>query len=163
MSTLALLLTFAFGSPHAAFRARIADALAWLCPCAPSDAPCFTAHARVARAVAIVASEAPDPEHAAALLIGLCAHEGRCVAERQTHGPARTFWMLEVPRAQRAALEADDVAAARLALRRARGCGGSLVGYAWGRCEGPDAAHEASAAGLRACERAATFAMNRAR
>lgn len=148
------LLAFLFGSPHAIFTARVLAALAWLCPC-HGDAECEAAHRRVARAVAVVASEARHPDHAAAMLLGACAHEGACKIERQDGGPAVTFWHLEVPRAQRAALLADDVAAARLALSRA---GGTWRAYACGheRC---DAEHEASAAGLRACERSARMAL----
>jgi hypothetical protein len=92
---------------------------------------CAEHHARAAAAIAHVAARDERPEDAAIRLIAACAHETRCRFIPQLGGgPAIGAWQLEVPRSQRAALEADDVAQARQALRAARtgwqayGCGG---------------------------------------
>ena len=121
---------------------RVLLALSRLVPCAPGDSLCPGTHARAAVVIATAASESADPEHAVALLLGIGAHETGFRTERQAEGgPAVTWWQLEVPPAQRAALLADPIAAARLALLRARLCG--LRAYACGRCDcGESAAKE---------------------
>ena len=133
MSFLHLALTLLFGNPRAAYLARVAAAVAAMCPCAPADAVCEGHHARASYAIAIVATEQPDTDEAAALLLGTMAHEtgGRTDVE-MGGGPAVSVWQLEVRRSERAALLADPVAAARQALRAARACKSSLMSYAGG-------------------------------
>lgn len=143
-----------------AFAVRILLALSRLTPCAPGDAACPGIHARVACVIATVASESADPEHATALLLGIGAHETGFRTERQANGgPAVSFWQIEVPPAQRAALLADPIAAARLALLRARGCGGSLRAYATGSCHGGGQEGARAAAELRRYVASARWAM----
>jgi hypothetical protein len=134
---LRLVLLFLFGDPRLALCLRVLAAVTRLCPCAAGDALCERLHRESASAIALVAYDAPDTERAAALLVGAGTHETCFRVERQAaHGPAVTVWQLEVPRGERAALLADPVRAARLALRTARsgwrsyacgspGCGGA--------------------------------------
>jgi len=140
-----LALLFLFGDPRMAFALRVLAAITRLCPCAPADELCDRLHRQSAAAIAIVALEQPDTERAAALLVGAGVHESCFRVERQIlgwlpdgspiYGPAVTSYQLEVRPAERPALLADPVAAARLALRAARagwrsyacgspGCGG---------------------------------------
>lgn len=128
---LRLLVAILFGSPRAMFAARILAAMHALAPC--SDAACVAHHERAASAIAYVSAEDRDPEDAAARLLGVGVHETGFRTDREAHGgPAVTWFQLEVPRRERAALLADPVAAARLALRRSRTCGGNLACYASG-------------------------------
>jgi hypothetical protein len=150
---LALLLTLLFGAPADVLAARVLSAVDRMCPCAHDPSPrCPGVHARAAHAIATVAVDARDPDDAAARLVGVGAHETCYRTERQANGgPAVTVWQLEVKRSERAALLADPVAAARLALSRA----GDLRGYAGCR-EGCQAARE-----LAAYVSAARWAMGR--
>lgn len=155
-----LLLLFAFGSPRTAFALHVLAALTRLCPCTPADGLCLALHRESAVGIAIVSGEQRDPEHVAALLVGVGAHETCFRVERQTHGgPAVGVYQIEVPPAQRPAILADPVLSARLALRAARTCGGSMIGYAWGACHGADAAHLRAAAELRASVLTAWWAL----
>jgi hypothetical protein len=126
---LAVVLALLFGSPEAAFAARVRHAVDALCPCHRDPRPgCEATHARATAAIAVVALDARDPEEAAARLLGTMAHETCARHERQLGGgPAIGWWQLEVPARERAALLADPVAAARVALSRA---GGDLSAYA---------------------------------
>lgn len=155
-------LTFFFGSPLAILVARVASALCFLCPCAPTDLACEAVHQRVVYTVSVVAIEQRDPDEAAALLLGTAAHETGFKVELQANGgPAVSWWQIEVFRRDRAALLANPVAAARLALSRARACGGTMRGYAWGKCSIADPFHEQAAAELRHTVQSARFAMSR--
>lgn len=152
-------LVLLFGSPPAIFLARVLGALAVLCPCQAGYQACDAHHLRAGRAIAVVAAGEPDPDEAAARLLGAGAHETGFRVELQAQGGrAITYWQLEVRRADRAALLADPVAAARLALRIARACGGSMVGYAGGRCEGGPEVQQ-TAADLRRYVAAARLAL----
>lgn len=149
-----------FGDPRLALALRVLAALGRLCPCQPTDDLCDRLHRETAAAVAIVASEQRAPEATAALLVGLAVHESCARVEHQILGwrpdgspilgPAVTVFQLEVPARERGALLADSVAAARLALRAAGGCGGSLRGYATGSCHGGGERGARVAAELRA-------------
>jgi len=111
------ILVLLFGDPRAIMAARVLSTLAVLCPCAPADDGCHPRHVTVARTIAIVAEDEGD----AALLLGIGAHEtGFRVLVQARGGPAVSWWQLEVPRRDRAALLADPVAAARRALGIAR-------------------------------------------
>lgn len=124
----------ATSAPMFAFAVRILLALSRIVPCAPGDAACPGIHARAACVIATVASESRSPEDAAALLLGIGAHETGFRTERQAKGgPAVSWFQVEVSPRERAALLADPIAAARLALLRARRCG--LRAYACGRCD----------------------------
>ncbi len=120
------LLTILFGSPRAILAARVLQALGALCPC-HGDAGCEAVHRRAAAAIATAADGTCNPDEAAARLLGTGAHETGFRVVLQVHGPAVTWWQLEVPRRERLQLLVDPVAAARLALQRA---GGDLTGYA---------------------------------
>ncbi len=149
-----LILRILFGDPRAIFFANVFGALGAICPCrAPEATPeriaCEAQHQRAASVIAVVALDDGDPDEAAVLLLGLGAHETGFRTMVQVRGPAVSWWQLEVPRAQRAELLADPFAAARRALRAARGCRGSLRGYATGRCDGGGAEGERAAAELR--------------
>ncbi len=156
---LALLIAI-FGHPLTALRLTLNTALASLCPCPPAHAAqCEAVHARVVVAVATVASEQRHPYDAAARLLAACAHETGCRVEHQVRGPGVTIFSIEAPIAERAALLADDVLAARTALART---GYGFRMYACGK-EHCDEAHEKSAEELRKAYRAAVMAIDRAR
>ena len=129
---------------------RAGRALERLCPCPAGDVACAGQHLRAARAIGAVA---PDAEGAISL-IGIGCHESRFAVVHEQGGRRRavTWWQIEVPVAQRAALLADDALAARTALA-ARGHG--LQSYACGgSC--PEKAAE-----LARSEAAARWAWNR--
>jgi hypothetical protein len=141
-------LTWAFGSPVAIFRARVLGALARLCACPLGDAVCPATHREVAAVVAAAALNAARPDDAAAILLGAGAHETCFRTQHQADGPAVSWWQLEATAwtpegraAERALWLSSAQAAAAEALRRARTCRGSMVGYASGRCDarGPSA------------------------
>ncbi len=130
-----MLLTFLFGAPRAILYARVLAAICHLCPCQPLDAACDTHHHRAAHAITTVAAGERDPDEAAALLLGAGAHETGFHTEVEVGGgPAVSYFQVEVPPALRAAMLADPVAAAHVALRAARPCGGSMMAYAGGTC-----------------------------
>ena len=86
-----------------------------------ADLACPGHHQRAAVAITLVAEGDRDPEDAAALLLGVGAHETGFRTERQVRGPAVTWFQLEVPVRERAALLADPALAAQRALHIARG------------------------------------------
>lgn len=157
---LALVLSLLFGHPSAVFRARIAAAMATLCPCR-DNLVCEAQHARAATVIATVAEEDADPEDAAALLLGTGAHETRFEVVLQARGgPGRGWWQATVAERDREAILADPAVGARWALRAARGCrGGSLRAFAWGGCEVGSEAQERTAAELRAAVVRARWAL----
>jgi len=120
---------------YAIYAAWVLRVIASLSPCPPGDADCARQHAEASRVIALVALADARPEDALARLSGAGGHEtGFRTRVQARGGPAVCWFQVEVPRAERAALVADDLSCAFLALRRARTCGGSMVAYAGGRC-----------------------------
>jgi hypothetical protein len=92
---------------------RILCALARLCPCPPGDGACEAHHARAAAVMALALEDDADAAGGEELLLACGCHEtGFRVELQAAHGPAVTWWQLEVPRRERAAL----LAARRLRL-----------------------------------------------
>ena len=145
--------------PAAPLIAATALLLSRLAPCPPEgprgpsgdpDVPDMCEHSLAGFVTVVVAGSADD----VALLAGLAAHETGFRTRHQHGGPARSWWQLEVPRAERAVVTDDPYEAGRRALVVARGCP-SLRSYAFGRCRAGSRAQEAVAAALRACVGAA--------
>ncbi len=120
---------------YAIYFAWVLRVVGALSPCPAGDADCARQHVEAAQVIAQVALADAHPEDALARLSGAAAHETEVRTRVQARGgPAVCWWQVEVPKSQRAALLADDLACAFLALQRARTCGGSMVAYAGGRC-----------------------------
>ncbi len=104
---------------------------------------CQARHRLAAWAIGVVAAADHDPDSAIAILTGAGVHETRFAVDveqgREQVG-AVSWFQLEVPARDRARYLADPVLAATRALVIARTCGGSMRGYATGRCDGPDGA-----------------------
>lgn len=130
-------LTVLLGDVRSVFFVRILAILNALAPCSvvggAVDVACMTEHRRAAAVITIVALEDDEPEDAGARLAGAGGHETGFRTKLQKHGPAVTWFQLEVP-GERERYLADDLLAARRALEIARGCHGSMVGYACGHC-----------------------------
>lgn len=112
--------------------ARVAAAMTALAPCHVDDDECAALHTRAIQAIVVVAFTDAHPDDAAAILLGVGKHETRFRTELQNHGPAVSFWQLEVPQSERAAYLNDTIAAARTALTRAR-ADSTMNAYACGR------------------------------
>jgi bacterioferritin-associated ferredoxin len=158
-----LLIAALFGDVRRLFFVRILAVLNALAPC-PLDGvlmdevhlgaqhACVEQHHRAAAVIAIVALEDDDPEDAAARLEGAGGHETGFRTRVQQHGPAVSWWQLEIrDHDERARYLADDFLAARRALEIARTCGGSMVGYACGHCRERARRVIETAAQLRKC------------
>lgn len=120
---------------YAIFLARVLGVMLAICPCAPKERNCQANRAEAAAVITFVALDDADPVAAAGILLGTAKHETGFQTEVQNRGgPARSFWQVEVRKAERAEMLADRYKAARHALRIARTCRGSYLGYASGRC-----------------------------
>lgn len=157
MRPLVVALLLLFGRPETSLVARARGGIERVCPCRGDVVTCDARHELAASVIGHVAAEDEDPGEALALLIGTGCHETRFSTEMQVGGgPARSWWQLEPTAPTRTGREAqaaawldDPVLAARVALSRARTCGGSLRGYAWGKCGQGSAEQERVAAELR--------------
>jgi hypothetical protein len=149
-----LVVQYLLHDPRAAFLARVFYVLSVLCPCGEGDGSlaCQQQLHEAAEVITAVALEDSDPEDAMAVLAGAGAHETRFQTRVQEHGPAVSWFQLEVRDVfERARYLHDDRAAAREALRIARGCRRSMVGYASGNCWSTDSRVLETASQLRSC------------
>ena len=120
---------------YTVFFFRVLHTIMELCPCQPKELKCGELRFKAADAIAVVALLDQNPEEAAGILIGVGRHETGFQTEMQDRGgPARSFWQLELPKAERAAVMANAYLAATKALARARTCRGNYLGYAGGTC-----------------------------
>ena len=129
--------TVVFGPPKAIFFRQILAVLLQLCPCHPNAQSCMPMRLSAAAVITMVAYEEEDPLEAAGLLLGIGNHETGFNTELQEHGPAITFWQLEVPKEEREYYLTYRTEAAKRALRIAHMCHGNLVNYASGKCTAP--------------------------
>jgi hypothetical protein len=123
---LPLLAVLLLGGPS--LEARAARAIERLCPCAGGDVACAAQHLRASRAIGAVAESESDAVRA----IAAGCHETGYRVVVQTAGPAVTWYQLEVPVAERAALLADDAEATRRAIAATRHGWASYAGCAGG-------------------------------
>jgi hypothetical protein len=140
---------FVLSGWRAAFFARVLATMNALSPCGAADVACVEQHEHAASVIASVALKDPNPEDAAARLLGAGAHETGFRTKLQKNGPAVSWFQLEVP--NRPFYLANDVDAARRALGIARMCRGSMIGYASGNCGSKDWRVLDTARQLRGC------------
>lgn len=151
--TLELFLTLVIGDWRSVFFARVLSVLNAIAPCPTVDLACEAMHRRAAAVITTVALEEEDPQRAADILSGAGGHETGFRTKHQVHGSAVTWWQLDGLHSdeEREHYLADDLAAGRRALEIARGCGGSMIGYASGGCRSKVPRVLEAASQLRAC------------
>ena len=150
--TVYLVLVAAFGDPRAIFFGQVLSVLNAIAPCPVEDLACEAMHRRAAAVITVVALEDEDPKSAADILAGAGGHETGFRTKHQKNGSAVTWWQLDgLHTGEPERYLSDDVAAARRALEIARGCGGSMIGYASGGCRSRSPRVLEAASQLRAC------------